>query len=238
MKELWYVDLGLISYSECLSLQMDLLELRHRGIIEDTLLLLEHNPVITMGRSGGEDALLVTPERLAQAGVELYHTDRGGNITYHGPGQLVGYPIFDLRNYDKDVHLFLRNLEQVVIDTIGIFGVKGETIPGLTGVWVDGNKICSIGVAARRWISYHGFAFNVNPNLKHWSLLHPCGLTGKQVTALSLLTNPCPSMDEVKASTVEKIVEVFGMKPVHVSREDIEKLRSQLAGGSEENRGV
>lgn len=238
MRKLWYIDLGLISYTECLQLQMDLLELRHREIIEDTLLLLEHNPVITMGRSGGEDALLVTPEKLTQAGVELYHTDRGGNITYHGPGQLVGYPIFDLRSYGKDVHLLLRNLEQVVVDTIGDFGVKGDTIPGLTGVWVEGNKICSIGVAARRWISYHGFALNVNPNLQHWGLLHPCGLVGKHVTSLDLLVNPCPTMDAVKSNVVDNFVKVFDQEPVHVNLDDIARLRAQVHTASDNNEGA
>lgn len=224
MKTVKYIDLGLISYSECLDLQMQIVNLRHQGLIGDIVLLLEHNPVITMGRSGGKDALLVTPERLLQAGVELYNTDRGGNITYHGPGQLVNYPIFDLKEYGKDVHLFLRNLEQVVIETIGEFGVTGEAVPGLTGVWVNGDKISSIGVAARKWISYHGFALNVDPNLMHWALLHPCGLIGKHVTALRMLTDPCPSMDEVKSACTRSIVKVFGIKLEQMSINELHDL--------------
>ncbi|MHB1455947.1 MAG: lipoyl(octanoyl) transferase LipB [Armatimonadota bacterium] len=229
MKTVKYVDLGLISYTECLDLQMQIVNLRHQGIIGDVVLLLEHNPVITMGRSGGEDALLVTPERLSQAGVELYHTDRGGNITYHGPGQLVGYPIFDLKEYGKDVHLFLRNLEQVVIETIGEFGLRGEAVPGLTGVWVDGDKISSIGVAARKWISYHGFALNVDPNLMHWALLHPCGLIGRHVTALKMLTNPCPAMIDVKSACVNSFVKVFDIELEQMSLNELHELLDSLS---------
>lgn len=221
MNKVRYVDLGLIGYTECLKLQMDIVDLRHKGGIGDIVLLLEHNPVITIGRSGGEDALLVTSERLAQAGVELFNTDRGGNITYHGPGQLVGYPIFDLREYGKDAHLFLRNLEKAVIGAIGDFGVAGEAVPGLTGVWVNGDKICSIGVAARRWISYHGFAVNVDPNFKHWALLHPCGLIGRQVTALSMHVDPCPSMDAVKSAAVYNIAYIFGIELEQMSFDEL-----------------
>ena len=224
MKTIKYIDLGLISYSECLDLQMKIVNLRHEGVIGDVVLLLEHDPVITMGRSGGEDALLVTPERLAQAGVELYNTDRGGNITYHGPGQLVGYPIFDLKEYGKDVHVFLRNLEQVVIETISEFFVTGEAVPGLTGVWVGGDKISSIGIAARKWISYHGFALNVDPNLEHWSLLHPCGLIGKHVTALSILTEPCPSMADVKLACVRGYAKVFGINLEQMGSSELRDL--------------
>ena len=231
MKTIKYIDLGLISYTECLDLQMEIVNLRHQGAIGDVILLLEHQPVITMGRSGGEDALLVTPESLSRAGVELYNTDRGGNITYHGPGQLVGYPIFDLREYGKDVHLFLRNLEQVVIDTIAEFGVVGEAVPGLTGVWVDGGKISSIGVAARKWISYHGFALNVDPNMAHWALLHPCGLIGRHVTSLRMLTDQCPSMDDVKSAAVRSLAEVFAVEVVQMNpvelRELIDRHRDQ-----------
>lgn len=227
MKTVNYVDLGKISYSDCLDLQMRIVDRIYRDEIEDTLLLLEHNPVITLGRSGGEDSLLVSDDYLRLAGVELFQTDRGGNITYHGPGQLVGYPIFDLRNYGKDVHLFLRNLEKVVINAIAKFGVIGEAVPGLTGVWVNGDKICSIGVAARHWISYHGFALNVDPNLQHWAMLHPCGLVGKKVATLKMLMEKCPSMDEVKSATIESIEQVFDIKLRQMPLENLMEPISQ-----------
>jgi len=212
MGKLWSTDLGLISYQECLSLQRKLVGLRLKGEIEDTLLLLEHTPVITIGASGGEENLLVKPEEAERAGVEIHQTDRGGNITYHGPGQLVGYPIFDLRSHGKDVHLFLRNLEQVVVDCLAEFGVTGEAVQGYTGVWVGGDKICSIGIAVRKWISYHGLALNVNPNFEHWALIHPCGLADRKVTSLERLIGRDPGMDAVKACIVEKFAAVFGVE--------------------------
>ena len=189
---------------------------RLAGEIPDTLLLLEHNPVITLGTAGGEDSLLVKPEVAEKAGVELVHTDRGGNITYHGPGQLVGYPIFDLRAHGKDVHLFLRNLEQAAINLLAGFEVEGQSMPGLTGVWVGEEKICSIGIAVRRWISYHGFALNVSPNFEHWSLIHPCGLVNRQVTSIERLIGRNPGMEAVKAAAVSSIGEVFSLKPIQV----------------------
>ena len=212
---MWFADLGLIGYQECLSLQRRLVVQRLAGEIPDTLLLLEHNPVITLGTAGGEDSLLVKPEEAKKAGVELFHTDRGGNITYHGPGQLVGYPIFDLRSHGKDVHLFLRNVEQAVIDLLAGFRVEGHCVPGLTGVWVGEEKICSIGIAVRRWISYHGFALNVSPNFEHWSLIHPCGLVDRQVTSIERLTGRDPGMEAVKSAAVSSFAEVFALKPIH-----------------------
>lgn len=210
-------DLGLIGYQECFSLQRKLVSQRLAGEIPDTLLLLEHNPVITLGTAGGEDALLVKPEEVEKAGVELVHTDRGGNITYHGPGQLVGYPIFDLRAHGKDVHLFLRNLEQAVIQLLAGFGVEGRGVSGYTGVWVGEEKICSIGIAVRRWISYHGFALNVSPNFEHWALIHPCGLVDRQVTSIERLTGCDPGMEAVKAAAVYNFAEVFGLKPIQMA---------------------
>lgn len=213
MGKLSYTDLGLISYPKCLPLQRELVRLRLAGEIEDTLLLLEHTPVITLGVAGGEESLRVEPEELKRLGVMLFHTDRGGNITYHGPGQLVGYPIFDLRQHGKDVHLFLRNLEQVIADCLADFGVDGEVVPRYTGVWVGGEKVCSIGIAVRKWISYHGFALNVSPNFEHWSLIHPCGLD-RQVTSLERLIGHDPGMDAVKSRVIEKFAGVFGMSPI------------------------
>lgn len=214
MKILWPVDLGLVGYEECLSLQRRLHDARQSGEIEDTLLLLEHTPVITLGASGGEENLLANPEAIERAGIEVIRTDRGGNITYHGPGQLVGYPIFDLRSHGKDVHLFLRNVEQAIIDCLADFGITGHAVPGFTGAWVGEEKICSIGVAVRRWTTYHGFALNVNPCFEHWSFIHPCGLVGRQVTSIEKLTGADPGMPAVKSSIVDKFARIFGLEPV------------------------
>ena len=228
MRELWFADLGLVSYPECLELQRKLAELRLAGEIEDTLLLLEHAPVVTLGAAGGEGSLRVEPEALERQGIALFHTDRGGDATYHGPGQLVGYPIFDLRSHGRDVHKFLRSLERAVVDCLADFGVAGEVVPGYTGVWVSGEKICSIGIAVRRWITYHGFALNVSPDFEHWSLIHPCGLTDRQVTSLERLIGRRPDMGEVKGSVVAKFARVFDLEPVRMDAADI--LASARAG--------
>lgn len=217
MQELWYTDLGKISYSTCLSVQYKLAELRAKSLIEDTLLLLEHNPVITFGRSGGEESLLAPMENIREAGVEIFYTDRGGDATYHGPGQLVGYPIFNLTKHGKDVHLFLRNIERAVIDCLSDFGISSQAVPGFTGVWVGDEKICSIGIAVRRWISYHGFALNVSPNFDHWALLHPCGLVGRKVTSIERLLGKPTSMQLVKEVVVHKFAQVFNLKPIQVN---------------------
>jgi len=219
MSQFWYADLGRVRYSECLTTQHKIAEARRRGEIPDVLLLLEHTPVITFGRAGGSKSLLASPEELRREGIEVFHTDRGGDATYHGPGQLVGYPIFDLTKHGRDVHLFLRKIEQAIVACLLEFGISAGTRPGLTGVWVRDEKICSIGIAVRRWISYHGFALNVNPNFNHWSLLHPCGLIGCRVTSIERLIGHDPEMELVKETVVESFVRVFNMAHVAVERE-------------------
>jgi len=214
VREVWVSDLELVDYRECAELQARLAALRFDGRIADTLLLLEHPPVITLGTSGGVDSLIADPETVKAAGVEIVRTDRGGNATYHGPGQVVGYPVIDLREYGRDAHLMLRNLEQVVIDFLADYGVIGDRIDKLTGVWVGGEKICSIGIAVRRWVSYHGFALNIDPNFDHWSLLHPCGLIDKHVTSLAKLLGHSVPMSEVKAGLILHFADVFRTEPV------------------------
>ncbi len=228
MGPLWYADLGLADYQECTEFQKKLVQLRLAGKIEDTILLLEHTPVLTVGTSGAENGLLASEAALERAGVKVYKTDRGGNITYHGPGQIVGYPIFDLRQHNKDAHLLLRNLEQVVIDFLAHYGVCAERSDGLTGVWVGGDKICSIGIAVRRWISYHGFALNINPNYDHWSLINPCGLVGRKVTSLDHLTGNAPGMDEVKEVMAEKIATLYNAELTKVDHQMLIDLAKEV----------
>ncbi len=227
MGVLRYCDLGTVGYAECTEFQKKLVELRFQNKIEDTLLLLEHNPVITIGTSGGRENLLAESDRLKAAGIELFNTNRGGNITYHGPGQIVGYPIFNLKDHGRDAHLFLRNLEQVVIDFLCGLGIHGERLPGLTGVWVGDDKICSMGIAVRRWVSWHGFALNIHPNFEHWALIHPCGLVGRHVTSVEKLSGHPVDMGDVKRSIADKAGDVFCMEPASIDRAELFKIAGE-----------
>lgn len=176
-------DLGRIGYAEALALQKDLVEKRKRGLIPDQLLIVEHPHVITLGRNGQMNNLLASEEVLRRAGIGFYPTDRGGDITYHGPGQVVGYPIFDLREWKRDVVAYVRTLEQVVQDSLAEFGIQAGRVPGCTGVWVDGKKVAAIGVHISRWVTSHGFALNHTTDLTYFQYIVPCGLT-KPVTSM------------------------------------------------------
>ncbi|MEE2819372.1 MAG: lipoyl(octanoyl) transferase LipB [Planctomycetota bacterium] len=202
-------DIGKIAYEPALELQRQMhasvLEQRHAENAQPfNLLLVEHEPpVLTLSkRPSARDHLIATEEQLAQAGVDLCQTDRGGDITYHGPGQLVGYPICDLNELHFRLHGYMRFLEECIIEVLANFDIKGERDHCATGVWVDNAKICAMGVRVSRWISMHGFALNVKPNMEHFNLIVPCGLAGRQVTSMAeLLGEKCPSMVEVKEVT-------------------------------------
>lgn len=180
------VDLGLREYQEVHLLQRKLVEERFGGQIPDTLILTEHPPVFTIGRSGSRKHILVPEGVLSKEGIEVYEVDRGGDITYHGPGQVVGYPILDLREYGKDVHLYLRMLEEVLIGLLDDYGIRGRRVKGLTGVWVGEKKIAAIGVGIRRWVTFHGFCLNLDPRKEHFAMINPCGLN-KEITSLKEL---------------------------------------------------
>jgi lipoyl(octanoyl) transferase len=173
------VDLGLVPYQEALALQRAAASARLAGTIPDVLLLCEHPPVITLGRSAKPEHVLSTH------GVELHEVERGGDVTFHGPGQLVGYPILDLTNYKKDLHWYLRQLEAVLITTLAHFDIPAERRQGLTGVWTNGRKIASIGVHARSWVTWHGFALNVTTDLSYFDLMVPCGIQGVEMTSIA-----------------------------------------------------
>lgn len=199
-------DLGKMTYSSALDLQ----RIVQKEVIENRttqhstpfrLLLVEHDPpVITMSRrTSAKDNLLASEQALDEMGVQLCQTDRGGDITYHGTGQLVGYPIFDLNAMHLRLHGYMRFLEQTIIDVLHQFKIQGKRDTCATGVWVEGEKICAMGVRISRWVSMHGFALNVSPNMEHFNLIVPCGLSGREVTSMQqLLEAQCPSMDEVK----------------------------------------
>ena len=179
-------ELGRTDYGQALELQRQLVAERQQGLIPDQLLLLEHPHVITLGRNGHAGNLLATGEVLSRAGIGFYPTDRGGDVTYHGPGQLVGYPIVDLREWKRDVGAYVRAVEQVIIDTLADYGISAGRIPKLTGVWVDDRKIAAIGVHISRWVTSHGFALNVATDLSYFQYIVPCGLT-KPVTSMAAL---------------------------------------------------
>ena len=178
--------MGRIGYGAALELQQTLVAERKQGAIPDQLLLLEHDHVVTLGRNGHMENLLASDEALERAGISFYPTDRGGDVTYHGPGQLVGYPILDLRAWKRDVGAYVRGVEQAIIDTLADFGISAERIPKLTGVWVDGRKVAAIGVHISRWVTSHGFALNVSTDLSYFHYIVPCGLT-KPVTSMAQL---------------------------------------------------
>src|SRR5574341_837560 len=179
------IELGLTPYGEALQLQRRLAALRVAGRVGDLLLLLEHRPVITLGRGGARAHLLMPESSLAARGIEFFNVERGGDITYHGPGQLVGYPILDLTEYGGDVHSYLRQLEQVLIETLTTFGLGASRWIGRTGVWVRGRKIASLGIHVGRWVTRHGFALNVDMDLAPFELIVPCGIQGVKMTSMT-----------------------------------------------------
>lgn len=199
-----------ISYTEALALQLELHAKCAAGDIPGALLLLEHDPVITMGAGADESNILASPDVLQREGITLTETDRGGDVTYHGPGQLVGYPIFRLREMGGDLHRYLRNVEQSIIDALAEFGLKGER-NGPAGVWVGDKKICSIGVTVRKWVTYHGFALNVDPNMRHFALINPCGLAAEQITCIRHLLGTAPDMHDVREACARGFERNFGV---------------------------
>lgn len=198
-----------ISYSDALAIQHNLHDRCASNNIPSTLILLEHDPVITMGvKSSSHSNVLVSPEVLKAKGIEIVETDRGGDVTYHGPGQLVGYPIVRVRDLARDVHDYLRKLEQTVIDTLAYYNLEGER-NGLAGVWVNGKKVCSIGIAMRRGVTYHGLALNVDPDLSHFQLINPCGLLSEQITSMTRLLGHSVDLNEIREAYSRAFTNVF-----------------------------
>jgi lipoyl(octanoyl) transferase len=196
--------LGSVGYQAALDLQKQLVEERKQGRIPDQLLLLEHPPVITLGarNHNARSNVLETAESLAQKGVGVFETGRGGDVTYHGPGQLVGYPIIELPADRHDVHRYVRDLEEVLIQAVSDFGIEAARIPGLTGIWVGDNKLAAIGVRISRWVTSHGFALNVSTDLSNFKLIVPCGITDKGVTSMERVLGRPVAMAEVMTAVV------------------------------------
>jgi lipoyl(octanoyl) transferase len=199
-------QLGLVDYAQALRLQQEMVARRKAGAIPNALLLLEHPHVYTFGRNARREHLLVSRQHLAERGAEVFETDRGGDVTYHGPGQLVGYPILDLTEHRRDLGWYMRSLEEVFIGVAGDFGVQAGRTRGAAGVWVGNDKLVAMGIHVSRWVTSHGFAFNVSTDLRRFDAIVPCGLRGRGVTSLEkLLGRPVP-MD----TAVDRVVEYFG----------------------------
>ena len=199
------LDLGLSPFKEVWDLQKELVKKRQYGQIKDTLILAEHEPVYTLGKNANENHILQNSPR----DVKTYQIERGGDVTFHGPGQLVGYPIMDLHNYNKSISCYMRSLEQLIIDTLAKFRVTAERKDGLTGVWVGDEKIAALGVRVTRWITMHGFALNVSPDLTYYSGIIPCGIFEYGVTSMAKQLTDKVAVDLVKQVLIEKFMNQF-----------------------------
>ncbi|CBE68654.1 lipoate biosynthesis protein B; Lipoate-protein ligase B [Candidatus Methylomirabilis oxygeniifera] len=228
MKACSLIDLGLVPYADALALQRRLATLRTEDRLEDVLLLMEHPPVITLGRAGQKAHLRVAESSLTAMGIEFFEVERGGDITYHGPGQLVGYPILNLADYGRDVHRYLRQLEEVLIMTLSDFGITAGRSIGRTGVWVGESKIASLGIHVGRWVTCHGFALNVNMDLSPFELIVPCGIQDARVTSMAQGSSRPISIREVAAILTEHFEAEFGVSIVPALLTELAGVKSRI----------
>jgi lipoyl(octanoyl) transferase len=226
LNSLLTIDLGLISYNDAYALQQRVVAARKANAIEDVLLLCEHPHVITLGRNANKSNLLASENILRQKNVELHATNRGGDITYHGPGQVVGYPILNLDKIKRDVGWYVRTLEEAMIRASADFGVTAFRVPGKTGIWVQAapaeEKLGAIGVHISRWVTSHGFAYNVATDLRNFDLIIPCGILDRKATSLEKLLQRAVSLDEVKPQLTCHLAELISRNPVSITREELE----------------
>lgn len=214
------IKLGLIEYQVALDLQLKILKLSQQEAIGNVLLLLEHPPVLTIGINGKDNNILINEDALCEMGVAVFRSNRGGDVTYHGPGQVVAYPIMNLNNFGKDVKDYVRLLEETSIRLMKEeYGLNADRKTGFPGVWVGNDKITAIGCAVKRWVTMHGFAFNVNTNLEHFKWINPCGFTDKGVTSLEKLLGGSQDMDMVTNYIIKHFTNLFNMEPEMIDRE-------------------
>ena len=219
------LNLGIINYKQGLELQRKMVNAVSSREIENVLILLEHPPVITLGRRSRKENIIAESSVIEKLNIEIYSIERGGDVTYHCPGQVVGYPIIDLNRAGRDLHSYLRNLEEVLIRLLNEYKIQGRRIEGYTGVWVGDEKIGAIGVASRNWITFHGFSLNVNPNLENFSLIHPCGIREKGITSIKKLLKKNVNIKKVKQGLIKYFGDVFGfsMRNMILKEKDIKK---------------
>ncbi len=220
----YLIDIDLIDYERAWDFQRELLASKLTSDLPDILILLEHNPVITLGRRGNRQYIRASPEALKVEGINIYHVERGGEVTYHGPGQIVGYPILNLRNWRRDISWYIFNLEEVLIRTLRDFGIEGTRNRLNRGAWVGDFKIGSIGVAISRWVTYHGFSLNVSPNMDHYSLITPCGLDGIEVTCMRELLGREPDHARVRDGISQHFQQAFDIELVRIDMEDFKVI--------------
>ena len=221
-------NMGRTRYADAWRFQQQVWELRCAQTIGDVLLFTEHEHVYTIGKGGDTDHLLASGNELKEGGVDFFQIDRGGDVTYHGPGQVVGYPIIDLKNYVPDLHKYLRNLEEVIIRALKRFGIDGTREEGFTGVWVKGDKIAAIGVKVSRWVTMHGFALNVNTDLSKFDRIIPCGIFHKGVTSMQLLLGRTLSLEDVQAELTGAFGTVFDCETRMVKSSDLTARNSVI----------
>lgn len=219
---MYLVNLGLVPYDEALELQHRIVAARKAGQLDDCLILLEHPPVITLGRQADETNIIAAPEFLDELGIEVRRVERGGDVTYHGPGQLMGYPILNLRNHRKDVGWYVSSLEQCLVAALAEFGIDAEARTGReTGVWVGNNKIVAIGARIEEWVSYHGFALYVDPIMSHFELIVPCGLRDKGVIGMWQVLGESVDIDLVRQAVVRQFASFFNVEFETVTLADL-----------------
>jgi lipoate-protein ligase B len=211
------LDLGLIDYEECYKTQREMVVRRKLGEIDDTLILAEHNSVFTVGRTGDKKSLLVDEAYLKQKGIKVVDVDRGGDITFHGPGQLVVYPIIKLKDKWRDLHKYMRDLEDVAMKFLKRYSVRPERRSGLTGVWAGGKKIASIGIGVSNWVTYHGLSINIKPDLEFFDMIYPCGLRDIKMTSLKALTGKDILIEETKDAILSDFDVVFNSGMIYFS---------------------
>lgn len=216
-----FLNLGVEPYDRALDLQRRLVAARREGRIEDVFILLEHPPVITLGRRGDESNIVASRELLARLGIEVHRVERGGDVTYHGPGQLLGYPILDLRGHRQDVGWYMHSLEEVLIRALADFGIEAGRQGERIGVWIGDKNIAALGARIEEWITYHGFALNVSPDLSHFDLIIPCGYKGIGVTSMEEVLGEAPEMREVRRSVAQRFSEVFGVEIRQAALEEL-----------------
>lgn len=214
-------NIGKTHFSESWEIQRSIHAYKQKNPVNDVILSTEHFPVYTLGKTGERDHLLINEVELSKKEIEYFEIDRGGDITYHGPGQLVVYPIFDLNNYYKDTHRFLRDLEEAVILTLDHYNIKSSRDEEYTGVWAGEEKICAIGIKVSRWITMHGLALNVNSDLANFDSIIPCGIFHKGVTSIKKILNSVIEMKEVNKLLIENLARVFGLEMVEISKQEL-----------------